>query len=170
MVPLDIDLQQKRNSIDEFTQITKRVLDYLPNVISSFKDKEGYRIYSSVIAGTTRYIRPIKLRLFIQSPESFESKFNDFKVLISKLKKENNNLSLEEKTLIDSVLYTIQQSIGAGLDLLVNPNSARKHMGNRFEELIKAVLSEAGISNKKTVLQIPYRWLKEIKFISAKMI
>jgi hypothetical protein len=58
--------------------------------------------------------------------------------------------------LIDQTLYTIQQSIGAGLDLLVNPNSARKHVGNRFEELIKCVFSEIGISNKKTVLQIPY--------------
>jgi hypothetical protein len=40
---------------------------------------------------------------------------------------------------------------------LVNPNSARKHVGNRFEELIKAIFAEMGIANKKTVLQIPYQ-------------
>jgi len=40
---------------------------------------------------------------------------------------------------------------------LVNPNSARKHVGNRFEELIKSIFTEIGIANKKTVLQIPYK-------------
>ena len=39
----------------------------------------------------------------------------------------------------------------------MNPNSARKHVGNRFEELIKVIFTEIGISNKKTVLQIPYK-------------
>lgn len=37
-----------------------------------------------------------------------------------------------------------------------NPNSARKHVGNRFEELIKCVFTEIGIANKKTILQISY--------------
>lgn len=50
----------------------------------------------------------------------------------------------------------MQQSIGAGFDLLVNPNSARKHVGNRFEELIKCVFEEIGIANKRTILKIPY--------------
>jgi hypothetical protein len=39
---------------------------------------------------------------------------------------------------------------------LVNPNSARKHVGNRFEELIKVIFTEIGVTNKKIVLQIPY--------------
>ncbi len=60
-----------------------------------------------------------------------------------------------DKQIIDSVLYTIQQSIGAGFDLLMGSNSSRKHVGNRFEELVKVVFDEIGISNKKTVLQIP---------------
>ena len=40
--------------------------------------------------------------------------------------------------------------------MLVNPNSARKHVGNRFEELVKVVFTEIGVANKKIVLQIPY--------------
>lgn len=77
-------------------------------------------------------------------------------MLIEKLQVRNSNWNDSEKELIDSVLYTIQQSIGAGFDLLANPNSARKHVGNRFEELIKALFTEMGISNKKIILQIPY--------------
>ncbi len=157
MLPLDKDLQSQKSTIHEFEIITVRVLEYLPNVLSDFNEKNGYKIYSSLIAGTTKYIRPINQRLFIYSSNEFKSKFSEFKTLIEKLKTQNDNWDDSEKELIDSVLYTIQQSIGAGFDLLVNPNSARKHVGNRFEELIKALFTEIGIANKKTVLQIPYK-------------
>jgi len=77
--------------------------------------------------------------------------------LIEKLKTKNDCWDDSEKKLIDSILYTIQQSIGAGFDLLVNQNSARKHVGNRFEELMKSIFTEMSVANKKTVLQIPYK-------------
>jgi hypothetical protein len=43
-----------------------------------------------------------------------------------------------------------------GFDLLGDPNSSRKHVGNRFEELLRSIVSELGISNKKIVFKIPY--------------
>lgn len=156
MLSLDKDLQLQKSNLQDFENITLRVLEYLPNVVSDFKIKSGYKIHSSLIAGTTKYIRPINQRLFIYSPNEFKSKFMIFKKLIDKLKIRSNSWDNSEKETIDSILYTIQQSIGAGFDLLANPNSARKHVGNRFEELIKCIFTEIGIANKKTVLQIPY--------------
>ena len=156
MLPLPEDLQKQKNSMPEFERITVRVLEYLPNVLNEFNEKSGYKIHSSLIAGTTKYIRPINQRLFIYSPNDFKKKFDYFMDLIEKLQIKNSNWVVAEKELIDSVLYTIQQSIGAGFDLLANPNSARKHVGNRFEELIKVLFTEMGVSNKKLVLQIPY--------------
>jgi len=70
--------------------------------------------------------------------------------------KDKTDVSSDDKKIIDRTIYTIQQSAGIGLDLLVNPNSARKHVGNRFEELIKVVFFEIGVANRKIVLQIPY--------------
>jgi hypothetical protein len=156
MIPLDKDLQMKKNSIQEFRQIALRVLDYLPNVLSDFGDKSGYKIHSSKIAGTTKFIRPINQRLFIYSSSEFDSNFTAFEKVIGKLRLKKKALESSEKELIDRVLYTIQQAIGAGFDLLANPNSARKHVGNRFEELIKCVFTEIGIANKKMTLRIPY--------------
>ena len=155
MIPLDKDLQTLKHDLEEFGNITKRVLLYLPNVLSSFKEKNDYRIYSSVIAGTVKYIRPINKTLFIETENGFSEKFDELKIIFGKIKSKSL-ISENEKYIIDKTLYTIQQSIGAGLDLLVNPNSARKHVGNRFEELIKIVFTEIGIANKKIVLQIPY--------------
>lgn len=156
MLPLPQDLQKQKISLIEFENLTVRVLDYLPNVLSGFKEKGEYAIHFSSVAGTTKYIRPLNKRLFIYTSVEFKSKMAEFRGLVNKMKVKTNNWSDFERGLIDSVLYTIQQSIGAGFDLLSNPNSARKHVGNRFEELIKCVFTSMGIANKKIVLQIPY--------------
>ena len=155
MIPLDKDLQTVKHNLEEFAGITRRVLQYLPNVISGVHVKNDYKIFSSEIAGTVKYIRPINQTLFIDTTEDFMRSFENLKVIFEKIRLKQQLTGREKKT-IDSTLYTIQQSVGAGLDLLVNPNSARKHVGNRFEELIKTVFIEIGISNKKIVLKIPY--------------
>lgn len=155
MLPLDKDLQKTKYSLKEFGEIAERVLQYMPNVISHHEVKNCYIIYSSQIAGTTKFLRPINRDLFIMKPTDFRIAFSKLQIIFNTLKS-GNSIEQIDKNIIDQVLYTIQQSIGAGLDLLVNPNSARKHVGNRFEELIKVVFDEIGVSNKKLVLQIPY--------------
>jgi len=155
-LPLDKDLQLKKCSLIDFRDITVRVLEYLPNVISESKTKNNYKLHSSQIAGSTKYLRPINQDLFIYDSTAFKPKFDEFIFLFEKLKVKTSKYDRSEKHLIDSVLYTIQQSIGCGFDLLANQNSSRKHVGNRFEELIKEVFTELKISNKKAVLQIPY--------------
>lgn len=155
MLPLDKDLQKQKHSLDEFRDITIRVLDYIPNVLSNTEEKGDYVIHSSTIAGNIKYLRPINKRIFISDKDFF---LDYYSKLLSIFKKIRNKeiISDEEKIIIDRVIYTLQQSIGIGLDLLVNQNSARKHVGNRFEELIKAIFTAIGIANKKMVLQIPY--------------
>lgn len=163
MQSLSIDLQQNKKSLTEFFELTKRILNYLPDVLTEFKDKNHYRIFSSQSAGTLKYIRPINIELFILKPSDFEINSKRLIEILNSLKNSNNNLKPGDKKIINSVLYTIQQSIGAGFDLLANPNSARKHVGNRFEELITAVFAEIGIAHSKTVLQIPYKTDKDTK-------
>ncbi|MGZ3756434.1 MAG: hypothetical protein ACXVAY_06800 [Mucilaginibacter sp.] len=156
MLPLDKDLQQKKISIAEFESVVNRVLSYLPNVLSGFEQKNGYTLYFSNSAGTKKFVRPINQKLFIMETKEFSKKMKAFERILSRIKNGGTGFTDEEKNLIDSVLYTIQQAIGAGFDLLVDPNSARKHVGNRFEELIKAVFTAIGIPNKKVVIKIPY--------------
>jgi len=52
MISLDKDLQKPKYNLEDFGKITNRILGYLPNVLSGYHDKNGYRIYSSEIAGT----------------------------------------------------------------------------------------------------------------------
>lgn len=167
MQSLDKDLQTPKQNLNEFKEVTERVLNYLPNVISKSKTKDDYFISSSKLAGTTKYLRPLNSKLFISEPKEFAAEFENLIATFNTIKEGKKDFSDTEKRNIDSTLYTIQQAIGAGFDLLVNPNSARKHVGNRFEELIKAVFTEIGVANKKVILQIPYETEKGTKIYKA---
>jgi hypothetical protein len=156
MLSLDKDLQQKKSSISEFELVVSRVLSYLPNVLSGFEERSGYTLFYSHSAGTKKFVRPINQKLFIMDVHQFSKKMEGFKTILAKIRNKETVYSDDERFLIDSTLYTMQQAIGAGFDLLVDPNSARKHVGNRFEELIKSVFTEIGVPNKKVVIKIPY--------------
>ena len=142
--------------MDNFFNVAKRVKEYLPNVLSHSEDKHDYTIFVSEVAGVKKYLRPINKNLYIFNNDDFGRAYITFKDTVLKIKSGTSIFSEGEKYNIDSFLYTIQQSIGAGLDLLVDPNSSRKHVGNRFEELIRVVFNEIGIANKRIVLRIPY--------------
>jgi hypothetical protein len=101
-------------------------------------------------------VRPIKENFFIFDANKFEKAFQNFIITFKKLRAGQPPQEKKEIENIDKVAYTIQQSIGIGLDLLSTPNSARKHVGNRFEEFIRLLISELGIANNKVVFKIPY--------------
>ncbi|MBC8198685.1 MAG: hypothetical protein ISS67_03240 [Desulfobacterales bacterium] len=52
MKSLPEDLQTPKQNLDEFADVTKRVLDYLPNIVSERVETRDYTILSSVVAGT----------------------------------------------------------------------------------------------------------------------
>jgi len=153
---LDKVLQEKKETFTEFKEVAIQVLNYLPNVINKFQIKNDYKLFSSNIAGTIKYTRPVNRILFIEDALELSNKIEKLDSIFRRIKNGDIDINISDKFIINSALYTIQQAIGIGLDLLVNPNSARKHVGNRFEELIKIIFTEIGIANKKIVLKIPY--------------
>ncbi|NGP87071.1 hypothetical protein [Fodinibius halophilus] len=155
MSSLADDLKTQKNDLNEFYSLCVRVLNYLPAVISSEVEIRGYKIKTHISGGTKKFLRPINEELFIYDPDIFEKKYDLFLQILDRVKS-NEKIKEDNYKIVDTVLYTIQQSLGAGFDLLVNPNSARKHVGNRFEELLKAVINYLEITNKDLVFKIPY--------------
>ncbi len=156
MLPLIKDLQSPKKSLNEFIDVSKRVLHYLPSVISGRHEVKGYILLSSEVAGTKKFVRPIQNNMFIFSPDEFQSQAKKYISILENIRTGQTKIPQKTYKIVDSVTYTIQQSIGVGLDLLSNPNSARKHVGNRFEELIRLIVTRASVSNKKVVFKIPY--------------
>lgn len=156
MSSLSEDLQLPKNSLEEFRDITTRVLNYIPDVLDEQVQYNDYTICSSNIAGTRKSIRPFRNELFISNQNTFNDRYRKFEKLLGRLKNEERDYNISDHKMLDSVVYTMQQSVGIGLDLMVQANSARKHVGNRFEELIRILFSSLDISMKKIVLSIPY--------------
>jgi len=127
----------------------------LPNIVSQRVTARNYIILSSEMAGTKKFARPINKDLFVFDIKTFDNKYKKFISIVKKIKSKET-IKTEDYYVIDSVVYTIQQSISVGMDFLCNPNSSRKHVGNRFEELIRLVVSQLGVKNDKVVFKIPY--------------
>lgn len=155
MKSLQEELQTPKKTLDDFSSVTKRVLGHISNVVSEKLETRGYIILSSIEAGTLKYARPVNKKLFIFDVKKFSQAYDDFLTILDAIKKKKT-ISKGQCELIDSIVYTIQQSFGAGMDFLCNPNSARKHVGNRFEELIRLIISQIGVNNDNIVFKIPY--------------
>jgi hypothetical protein len=153
------DLKTKITSLDKFGDLTKRILVYIPEMISektAVTNNDKYIIIISRTGTEKKFTRPINTELYIENSENFESKFTEFKKVLYDCSKGKRDFQTSEYDIVDQVSYTIQQSIGVALDILGESNSSRKHVGNRFEELIKIIVDVIGIKNKKIVLKIPY--------------
>lgn len=158
------DVQITKADLNEFRNITHRILEYLPNVINEEENHQNYKLCSSNIAGTRKQIRPFNSDLFLREADNFGEHYDVFLNILENLKSNNRVFKDEDYQVIDKTIYTIQQALGIGLDLFVESNSARKHVGNRFEELIRVLLSEINISLKKIVINIPYETNEGKKF------
>jgi len=156
MSSLAEDLQTQKSIIEDFRLVAERILNYMPEMIDEKIDFGDYLICSSTTAGTRKAIRPFKKELFITKPQQYNDLYNEFINILNRIKNDERDFNKSNFDVIDKVIYTTQQSIGIGLDFLVEPNSARKHVGNRFEELIRTLLTEMNIPIKKVVLSIPY--------------
>jgi hypothetical protein len=157
MTTLTEDLQSIKTNLQEFHDLTVRITVYRNDTVSNkYVDHRGYRIQYSISGDTKKYLRPVKIYLFIWDVDEFRNKFLEFKQLLIRLREGERVFKEQAHNIIDSVVYTMQQSIGLGLDLLSNPNSARKHVGNRFEELLRIVISEIGLRNQKMIFNVPY--------------
>lgn len=150
------DLKTPQNSLAGFIQVALRVLNYLPSVVSERRDARGYEILISRHAGTERFARPTRKKLFIANPDELEHRFCLFENVLA-LIANDGTVPDNAGDIIDQVAYTIPQSFGIGLDLLGESNSNRKHIGNRFEEFTRLVVSATGVTTEKIVFKIPYR-------------
>lgn len=150
------DIQKNYQSLDDFAETTIRLLSYIPEVTTKSISIKEYKILESISGETKKISRPFNKNLLIAHPGEFEKRYKYFKEIVKECSRGKQDFQQNDFVTIDSVAYTIQQTFGIGFDILANPNSSRKHVGNRFEELVRLIVTEIGIANKKVVLKIPY--------------
>ena len=156
IMALNHDLQKNIRSLDAFRDLTIRILNNINEMTEMSFIKNGYIVLKSCLNSEERFCRPYCRDLFIDDPSDFKECYDDFCNILNRIKNNEKSFQEFEYDIVDQVVYTIQQSISIGMDLYINPNSARKHVGNRFEELISLIVKEIGLANKKIILKIPY--------------
>src|SRR5476651_1617215 len=102
MLSLEKDLQLKKLSINDFELVVGRILSYLPNVLSGYEQKAGYKLFYSNSAGTKKFVRPINQKLFIMDATVFSERMAALKDILTKIKSKEKGFSDSEKFLIDS--------------------------------------------------------------------
>ncbi|MCL4548919.1 MAG: hypothetical protein M1495_10145 [Bacteroidetes bacterium] len=110
MSSLSEDLQKTKSDIQQFRDITTRVLNYIPDVLNEESEFNGYQICSSNIAGTRKSVRPFRNDLFIRNASIFNNNYNKFDLILTRLRNEERKFNAEEYRLVDSVIYAIQQA------------------------------------------------------------
>ena len=143
MPSLKDDLSTPKKNLDEFFETAKRVLVQLQNDLSNKILFDTHFLAYSEDNGNKKYVRPIDKDYFIWEVQEFTNKYSFFLTIVDKVKRREQSFTDDELSTIDKVLYTIQQCMGLGMDLKLEENAAKKLVGTRFEELMRALFTAA---------------------------
>lgn len=119
------------------------------------KNEHRYQFYQYKADANYQVTRPINSELMYHA-DNFGENLEMFKEILNRIKSKQP-VANSEASKINNVVYTLQQSIGATLDALPagKSNAARKLNGDLFENLIRLLLNEIGISCKTGEVKVP---------------
>lgn len=152
-------------SLTEYYDLTHKYLTYLarekPTQIVSPTDP-NYRFFQYGEPFGHKITRPLNFNLYECQARGFKSRFDRFADLLTALRKRKRPLNMDTRPGdfvssggVNSVIYTIQQSIGAIADSLHDSNQARKRVGQLFEALVKLILKEVGVECESRTVRLP---------------
>jgi hypothetical protein len=134
------------------TQPTRIVSPSHPHYIF-FQYGEGY---------SHKITRPLNSHLFIESPQEFNAIFSRFISFLGDLRQYQYSIHEQKvgQKYIDSqeinkVVYTMQQAIGSISDSFRDSNQSRKRVGQLFENLVKLIIQEIGLTCEPRTINIP---------------
>lgn len=130
------------------------IKDNLQAVIVS-KNENNYRFFQYKEDGKFNITRPINSHLmyYFEEYEVYAQKFIE---ILENIKIKEID-SPENRKIVNQIIYTSQQCIGATLDALPSnkSNTARKINGDLFERFIRLIISEIRVNVTQEVVSLP---------------
>jgi hypothetical protein len=164
-VSLAANLSSKTLGLTGAVDLAAAVLQALQSMQSSDLNVLGSPLILRTVApsrDTQVALRPLNSELFIENPSEYAVAASKFIALIRKLNRRKGNLTprqlneVKAERLVSRALYTTVQAMGAGMDVMLPPNQARKNFGMRFEEVIEALFADLGLGQSPLNLALPY--------------
>ncbi len=145
-------------SIEDYLEFPKLYLEFIKQNLQAVivsRNENHYQFFQYKGDGTYNVTRPINSNL-LYSFEEFESLSDDFKYLIKNIRDTDVDTP-ENRILINRLIYSAQQSIGACLDALPanKSNTARKLNGDLFERFIRLIIERCGLEVTEGTIRVP---------------
>ncbi|MCK9636937.1 MAG: hypothetical protein M0R41_11735 [Methylobacter tundripaludum] len=147
-------------TVDDYLEFPKHYLEFIKNNLQAVivsKNENHYQFFQYKKDGTFNVTRPINSNLFY-SLEDFEILSKKFNELIDSIKEKGFD-TVENRELINRIIYSAQQSIGACLDALPanQSNTARKINGDLFERFIRLIIERCGLEVTEGTIRVPVK-------------
>jgi len=145
-------------SIEDYLEFPKFYLEFIKQNLQAVivsRNENHYQFFQYKGDGTYNVTRPINSNL-LYSFEEFESLSDDFKYLIANIRDTAVDTP-ENRILVNRLIYSAQQSIGACLDALPanKSNTARKLNGDLFERFIRLIIERCGLEVTEGTIRVP---------------
>ena len=150
--------RQHFKSIQDYEDFTKAFLDFVESGLQArivCQNEVNYQFFQYKEECAFNISRPINTDLF-RTAESFEKSLTIFHDVL-KILKRRKLPNASTRQVFNSVVYTLQQSIGVALDALPasSANQAKKINGDLFERLVRLLMTGVGIDCSTGVVQVP---------------
>ncbi|MGK4306062.1 MULTISPECIES: hypothetical protein [Shewanella] len=145
-------------TVEDYLDFPKYYLEFIKENLQAVivsKNENHYQFFQYKKDGTFNVTRPINSNL-LYSLEDFEKSSSEFVELINNIRERNFDTS-ENRELINRLIYSAQQSIGACLDALPanQSNTARKINGDLFERFIRLIIERCGLDVTEGTIRVP---------------
>lgn len=146
--------------VEDYIDFAKRYLEFIRSNLQAVivsKNENHYRFFQYKEEATYNISRPINSNL-MYSFEEFEACSRVFLEVITNIK-ESRFDSPDNRNLLNRLIYSAQQSIGACLDALPanKSNTARKINGDLFERFIMLIIERCGVEVTEGTINVPVK-------------
>ena len=145
-------------TIENYLDFPKHYLEFIKNNLQAVivsRNENHYQFFQYKKDGTYNVTRPINSNL-LYSLEEFDALTADFTGLLNNIRGKGLD-SPENRLMVNRIIYSAQQSIGACLDALPanKSNTARKLNGDLFERFIRLVIERCGVDVSEGTIRVP---------------
>ncbi len=147
-------------TIEGYLDFPKHYLEFIKDNLQAVivsRNENHYQFFQYKSDGTYNVTRPINSNL-LYSLEEFDVLTEDFTTLLNNIRDEYLD-SPQNRMMINRIIYSAQQSIGACLDALPanKSNTARKLNGDLFERFIRLIIERCGVDVSEGTIRVPVK-------------
>jgi hypothetical protein len=144
--------------LEDYIHFSLHYLEFIKTKLQAVivsRNEHHYKFFQYKEDGTYNVTRPINSNLMYDY-EMFEQSSREFLQMMESIADYD---SLESRAVVNRVVYTAQQCIGAALDALpaTKSNTARKINGDLFERLIRLIIAAIGIEVTEGTISVPVK-------------